>query len=113
MQIAGPAGCEPAARAFYGDLLGLRELERPEALRNHGGVWFACGAVQIHIGIDPDFRPARKAHAAFRVLEFDALKVRLRDAGYEIVEDAALPGVQRFFCLDCWGNRLEFIASVA
>lgn len=109
VQIAGPAGCEPAARAFYGGLLGLRELDRPAALHNQGGLWFACGALQLHIGIDPDFRPARKAHAAFRVPEFEALKMRLRDAGYEIVEDFVLPEVERFFSYDPWGNRLEFL----
>jgi catechol 2,3-dioxygenase-like lactoylglutathione lyase family enzyme len=111
VQIAAPDGCESTAREFYGALLGLAELERPTALQNQGGLWFACGALQVHIGVDPDFRPARKAHVAFRVEDLDSLQARFRVAGCEIVEDSLLPGVRRFFSYDPWGNRLEFVET--
>jgi len=102
VQITGPAECETNAREFYGGLLGLKELERPVALHNQGGLWFSCGDLQVHIGIDPDFRPARKAHAAFRVRDFTEFRERLQEAGCEIVDDTVLPGVQRFFSFDPW-----------
>jgi len=114
VQLAAPPGCEPAARAFFGDLLGLPEIEKPEALRARGGVWFALGGAdqQLHVGVEAGFAPARKAHPAFRVADLDGLRARLVAAGGILVnDDAALPGVRRFFASDPWGNRLEFVAA--
>lgn len=111
VQLAAPRGCEVAGRRFYGDVLGLLEVEKPEPLRSRGGAWFQCGAQQIHIGVEDDFRPARKAHPAFRVRNLHALRARLKDRGIPYTDDTALPGVDRFYVSDPFGNRLEFAAS--
>ncbi len=116
MQIAAPAGCEPAARLFYGELLGLQELEKPEPLRARGGAWFALGdGRQLHIGVEERFAPARKAHPALRAPagEIDALAARIRAADGVVTWDEALPEVRRFYTEDPWGNRLEVLASRA
>ena len=107
MQIAAPPGCEPAARCFYGELLGLPELEKPAPLRPRGGVWFAVGDQQLHVGVEDGFAPARKAHPALRADDLDALARRLRDAGHDVRWDEAVPG--RFFTDDPFGNRLELV----
>lgn len=112
VQVAAPEGCEPAARAFYSGLLGLEELKRPPELDGQGGCWFRCGSRQLHVGVElGDFRPARKAHPAFRVSDLPGLRQRLLDAGYRVIDDEMLPDVARFFSADPWGNRLEFIAA--
>ncbi len=110
VQLAAPAGCEPAARAFFSGLLGLRELVKPEALQGQGGCWFQVGqrGMQLHIGIESDFRPAAKAHPAFAVRDAEAVFQVLAAAGSECKWDESLPGVRRFFAKDPWGNRLEF-----
>ena len=81
VQLAAPPGCEEAARRFFGDALGLEEVEKPEALRARGGVWFRCGPQQLQVGVEQEFSPARKAHPAFQVADYDALLQRLREAG--------------------------------
>lgn len=113
VQLAAPPGCEPAARAFFGDLLGLGEIEKPDALKARGGVWFALGGAdqQLHVGVEANFAPTRKAHPAFRVADLDGLRARLAAGGVAINDDAPLPGVRRFFASDPWGNRLEFVAA--
>ena len=111
VQLAAPAGCEEEARRFFGELLGLEELEKPQALSARGGVWFRVGGQQLHIGVDDDFTPARKAHPAFTVTGYDELLDRLRAAGVEVVEDEAIPGVRRSFVADPWGNRLELVSG--
>ena len=73
VQLAAPPGCEAEARRFFGELLGLEELEKPESLRARGGVWFRVGAQQLHVGVEPEFAPARKAHPAFAVARYDEL----------------------------------------
>lgn len=108
IQIAAPEGCEEAAREFYGGALGLREIEKPAALRARGGCWFECGDRQLHIGVERDFRPAKKAHPAFAVTDFDALRETLAKRGV-VVNDEAIPGTRRFYAEDPWGNRLEFV----
>ena len=116
MQIAAPVGCEPAARLFYGGLLGLQELEKPEPLRARGGAWFALAdGRQLHIGVEEGFVPARKAHPALRAAagEIDALAARIRAADGVVTWDDALPGVRRFYTEDPWGNRIEVLASGA
>jgi catechol 2,3-dioxygenase-like lactoylglutathione lyase family enzyme len=110
VQVAAPPGCEQEARAFYGGLCGLEEIEKPEALRARGGVWFALGGgQQLHVGVEQGFAPARKAHPAFAVDDLDGLAARLRDVRW----DAALPGVRRFYASDPFGNRLEFVGQPA
>ncbi len=115
VQIAAPPGCEPAARRFYGELLGLRELEKPEPLRSRGGAWFELGdGRQLHIGVEEQFSPARKAHPALAVAGeagLDALAAALTAAGAPVRWDRALPGTRRFYTEDPWGNRLELIAA--
>jgi catechol 2,3-dioxygenase-like lactoylglutathione lyase family enzyme len=114
-QLAAPAGCEPEARRFFGELLGLSELEKPAALAERGGVWFAAGAQQLHVGVDREFSPAVKAHPALRVRpgELETLAERLLAAGAEVLWDQDLPGADRFYTTDPWGNRLELIATAS
>src|SRR4051794_39078307 len=112
VQVAAPPGSEAAARSFYGELLGLRELEKPEALRAGGGVWFAAGAQELHVGAADDFAPARKAHPGLRVgsdADLDALAEALVTAGADVHWDDRIAGRRRFFTADPWGNRLELL----
>jgi catechol 2,3-dioxygenase-like lactoylglutathione lyase family enzyme len=111
VQIAAPPGCEVAARWFFGELLGLAEVVKPEPLRERGGVWFNVGAQQLHIGIEEPFAPARKAHPALRVEPdtLDALAERLASAGVKVEWDAALADARRFYTEDPWGNRVELL----
>src|SRR5512137_620321 len=109
VQIAAPEGCEAAAREFYGTILGLKELEKPPALRVRGGCWFQCGPQQLHIGVEREFHPAKKAHPAFAVLDLDMLRDSLLARGIRVVDDASIPSTQRFYAEDPWGNRLEFV----
>jgi catechol 2,3-dioxygenase-like lactoylglutathione lyase family enzyme len=114
VQVAAPPGCEAEARAFYGRLLGLEELEKPPALAARGGAWFACGAQQLHVGVDQGFTPAAKAHPALKVdhaRALDALAERLTSAGAPVRWDDELPGVPRFYTEDPWGNRLELLVA--
>jgi catechol 2,3-dioxygenase-like lactoylglutathione lyase family enzyme len=112
VQIAAPPGCEPAARRFFGELVGLEEVEKPEPLRDRGGAWFRLGERQLHVGIEPEFEPARKAHVALRLgaAELDDLAGRLSAAGAPVNWDESLPGERRFYSEDPWGNRIEFLA---
>src|SRR5881409_2848618 len=105
VQIAAPPGAEDAARLFYGALLGLEEIAKPPVLAARGGVWFACGAQQLHVGIEADFQPARKAHPALVVQGLDDLKDALLTAGYETRPGEDLPGMHRVFVSDPFGNR--------
>lgn len=111
VQLAAPAGCEEKARLFYGDLLGFRELEKPLALKKRGGVWFQCGEQQVHIGIQPDFVPAVKAHPGFQVIGLEQLRSHLLHHQQTIMDDSDRvgEGVSRFFINDPFGNRLEFL----
>ena len=112
VQLAAPAGCEADARRFYGKALGLEEIEKPEGLRARGGVWFNCGDQQLHIGVEEGFSPARKAHPAFHVAGYDALLASLRQAGIEVTEDEAIPGLRRSYIHDPFGNRIELVAAL-
>jgi catechol 2,3-dioxygenase-like lactoylglutathione lyase family enzyme len=108
VQLAAPSGCEGAARKFFGELLGMEEIEKPEELRKRGGVWFQFGTQQLHIGVEDGFSPAKKAHPAFCVQHLALLKEQLVSAGLDVKEEP-LPGVQRFHVDDPFGNRLEFL----
>ena len=110
VQLAAPPGCEPAARRFFGELLGLEELEKPEALRGRGGAWFRAGAHELHVGVEEPFAPARKAHPAFAVSRYDELLARLRTAGAVVTEDDTIAGVRRCYVADPWENRIELVA---
>ncbi len=112
IQIAIPAGGEERARAFYGKLLGLQEIPKPESLAQRGGCWFATGGARLHLGVDARFLPARKAHLAFEVDDLDATRARLEKSCGELEVDTNWPGVRRFYCDDPFGNRLEFLTHV-
>jgi catechol 2,3-dioxygenase-like lactoylglutathione lyase family enzyme len=109
VQLAMPSGEEEKARAFYGGLLEISEVPKPPQLALRGGVWFERGDLKIHLGVETDFRPARKAHPAFLVRDLAALSMRLRAAGAEVVDDDAMPGYERVYVSDPFGNRLELM----
>ena len=111
IQLAMPRGEEPAARRFYGSLLGLEVVAKPENLAKRGGVWFEskCRTVQVHLGVEAGFRPAKKAHPAFVVEDLEALVKRLEDRGAEVTRDEPLPGFDRVYVEDPFGNRIELL----
>ena len=109
VQIAIPAGGEASARAFFGGVIGLVEIPKPAALAARGGCWFEIGAQQLHIGIDPAFQPACKAHVAIATTGLAALRERLTAGGYATRDDAEGDDRPRFFSTDPFGNRIEFV----
>ena len=110
VQLAIPRGAEEACRQFYIGILGLAEVPKPPALAIRGGMWLRADDVEVHLGVEDDFRPAKKAHPAFVVNDFDGLVARLTAHGVEIRWDESIPGTRRFHASDNVGNRLEFIA---
>jgi catechol 2,3-dioxygenase-like lactoylglutathione lyase family enzyme len=112
LQLAMPRGREAEARAFYGEILGLKELTKPSNLAVRGGVWFELGAQQLHLGVEDDFRPARKAHPALLVRDLPGLRARLERHGFRPYEDEPLQGYERCYVADAFGNRLELIEPV-
>jgi catechol 2,3-dioxygenase-like lactoylglutathione lyase family enzyme len=113
VQVAIPRRGEGAARIFYGDLLGLAEQDKPASLAGRGGCWFEGGGVKVHCGVEEPFHPSHKAHIAFRVGDVGELARRARDRGFEVVDDETLPGHERIYIFDPFGNRLEFLQPVA
>ena len=111
VQLAMPPGAEDAARAFYSGLLGMDEIPKPVELAKRGGCWFQSGSVQIHLGVEEDFRPAKKAHPALLCASYDDLISHLRDAGVSANEVNDIPGVRRCHVHDPFGNRIELIAQ--
>jgi catechol 2,3-dioxygenase-like lactoylglutathione lyase family enzyme len=111
VQLAIPPGAEDECRVFYIDFLGMRELTKPPALAARGGLWLESGPVRIHLGVEDDFRPARKAHPAIAVADLDGLARQLSEAGHVTAWDEAIPDVRRFYVDDPVGNRIEFIAG--
>ncbi|MER5835998.1 VOC family protein [Streptomyces sp. NPDC002130] len=109
VQLAAPPGSEERLRAFYVDTLGMTEVPKPPALARRGGCWFQAGAVQLHLGVEEDFRAARKAHPGLRVTDIEAYAARLAAHKAPVTWDTGLPGHQRFFSQDPVGNRLEFL----
>ena len=109
VQIAMPRGEEAAARRFYVGVLGLEEVEKPARLAGRGGCWFASGAISLHLGVEDEFRPARKAHPAFVVDGLDDLVDRCRAAGAEVIDDEGLKTHARAFVFDPFGNRIELM----
>ncbi|MBC2903820.1 VOC family protein [Streptomyces cupreus] len=113
VQLAAPPGSEDRLRVYYTDVLGMTEIPKPPALAARGGCWFQAGVVQLHLGIEEDFRPARKAHPGLRVAGIESYGARLRAHGAEVQWDEELPGHRRFFSYDPVGNRIEFLEPLA
>jgi len=109
VQVAMPAGREGDAESFYSGVLGLRRVPKPDAMAGRGGAWFQGDGVELHLGVEQDFRPAPKAHPAFVVTGLDELRARLEEAGVEFEEQPQLEGFRRFHAFDPFGNRLEFL----
>jgi catechol 2,3-dioxygenase-like lactoylglutathione lyase family enzyme len=111
VQVSIRPGGEDAARHFYGQVLGMPEVPKPDALAGRGGVWFACGAQQLHCGVEDPVAPSRR-HPALRTDDLDAVRARLEAAGFPIRTDAELPGYRRFYTEDPFGNRIECLQKV-
>src|SRR5262249_26438186 len=111
VQLAMPAGGEDAARRFYRDLLGMVEVLKPPELAKRGGAWFKSHGVEIHLGVEKDFRPAQKAHPAFRCSDYPGLTDKLRPAGVALTSDDSVPWVTRCHLHDPFGNRIELISE--
>jgi catechol 2,3-dioxygenase-like lactoylglutathione lyase family enzyme len=109
VQLAMPAGEEERARRFYCGVLGMMEVAKPMELAKRGGCWFTSGPVQLHLGVEADFRPAKKAHPAVRCGNYEDITSRLRAAKIEVTEDENISGVRRCHVFDPFGNRLELI----
>ena len=112
VQLAMPRGGEPVAREFYAGLLGIGEVAKPPHLASRGGCWFEQGPLKVHLGIDADFRPSRKAHPAFLVTDLATLAARLADAGHVVSDDQPLTGFERRYVDDPFGNRIELMEPV-
>ena len=113
VQISMPAGEEEKARAFYIELLGFTELPKPPELAKRGGAWFQSGNVQLHLGVETDFRPARKAHPAFIVNDLDSLIASAQNGGYETdTSQPLLDGYKRAHVFDPFGNRIELMEKL-
>jgi hypothetical protein len=112
VQLAAPPGSEDLLRAYYIDVLGMTEIPKPPVLAARGGCWFQAGAVQLHLGIEADFRPAKKAHPGLRVTDIEAYAGWLAARGAPVTWDDNLPGHRRFYSEDPVGNRLEFLEPV-
>ncbi|MEU1037382.1 glyoxalase [Streptomyces sp. NPDC005551] len=113
VQLAAPPGSEDALRAYYTHALGMTEVPKPPALAARGGCWFAAGTVRLHLGIEKDFRAAKKAHPGLRVRGIEAYAERLTAHRAPVTWDDGLPGHRRFYSEDPVGNRLEFLEPVA
>lgn len=114
VQVAAPRGGEDEARAFYGGLLGLSEVEKPPALAAEGGAWFATATGLLNVGVTEPFAPAAKAHPGLRAesgAALDALAEAVAAAGHPVEWDDRLPGHRRFYTRDPFGNRVELLAA--
>jgi len=109
VQLAMPAGAEDEATAFYQGLLGIPRVPKPEVLAGRGGCWFEDGALRVHLGVDADFRPARKAHPALVVDDLASLGESLRRAGCRVTEGEVIDGTGRLYVDDPFGNRIELL----
>lgn len=112
VQLAMPAGGEDKAREFYRDVLGLTEVPKPANLAGRGGVWFAAGTLKLHLGVEAQFRPARKAHPALLVANLPALIEACKRAGYAATTDEPLEGYNRAYLSDPFGNRVEVLELI-
>jgi len=113
VQLAAPPGSEDLLRGYYVGVLGMTELRKPPVLAARGGCWFQTGLVQLHLGIEDPFVPARKAHPALRVQGIQAYGEHLAGLGAPVTWDYDLPGYHRFYSADPVGNRIEFLEPQA
>ena len=113
VQLAMPPGKESEARDFYEGVLGIPEIQRPPNLAKRGGCWFVRGALKIHLGVEKEFRAARKAHPALLVEDLPALKTRIEAAGYRVNTDEPLAGYDRIYVDDPFGNRIELMEPLS
>jgi hypothetical protein len=113
VQLAMPAGGEDTARRFFVDLCGMTEVPKPPELAQRGGCWFRSGTVEVHLGVDEDFRPAIKAHPALVCENYAALIAKLKAAKVAVQENFEIPGIRRSHVLDPFGNRIELMANAA
>ena len=111
VQLAMPEGGEGKARGFFCDLLGMTEIPKPTNL-SPNGYWFESGSASLHVGVDPDFRPATKAHPALLVDDLAVLRARLMVAGCDTKDDKSVAGYARFFTVDPFGNRIEIMQKL-
>ena len=109
VQLAMPPDEEDRARKFYSGILGIPELPKPAHLQKRGGVWFEAGDLKVHLGVEKDFRPAKKAHPAFLVRDLDRLIELCKREGYSVVDDEPMEGYNRAYIYDPFGNRLEMM----
>jgi catechol 2,3-dioxygenase-like lactoylglutathione lyase family enzyme len=112
VQLACPRGSEPALREFYSGVLGFDEVQKPPGLAARGGCWFRGHDIELHLGVEEDFRASRKAHPGLLVAGLDPWADRLRNAGYPALFDDEFPGMRRFYSQDPYGNRLEFLEPI-
>lgn len=112
VQLAMPTGQEDRAREFFVGVLGMTEVAKPAVLAQRGGAWFRSGGLELHLGVESDFRPARKAHPAILVNDIDTLAKQITTAGYEVRWDDEFPGFRRFYAADPFTNRLEFLEHI-
>ena len=110
VQITLPPGAEQEARDFYGGLLGLEEIEKPEPLKPGGGLWFKIADIELHLGVE-EGHAASKRHPAFEVEDVGAVKRFLRERGVPLRDEKPLPGVSRFSFFDPFGNRVELMGA--
>jgi len=113
VQLAMPRGREGEARSFYVGALGFAEVPKPDHLAKRGGAWFQSGAAEVHLGVEEDFRPARKAHPALLVSDLSGTVNRCVALGYAVASDEPLPGYNRVYVSDPFGNRLELLERAA
>jgi catechol 2,3-dioxygenase-like lactoylglutathione lyase family enzyme len=111
VQVSCGPGGEAAARAFYGSVLELVEVDKPLALSGRGGVWFRGESYELHVGVEREFSPATKAHPAFALQDIDRVAERVRMAGYPVTWDDNFPGYRRFYTRDGAGNRIEIMSE--
>jgi len=109
MQLAMPLGEEETARRFFVGVLGMSEIDKPPVLAARGGAWFRSGGLELHLGVEDDFRPAAKGHPGILTDDLDEVVRRLREAGQDVTWDDDLPGFRRVYAQDPFGNRLEFL----
>lgn len=112
-QLAVPPGGEDQCRAFWGGILGMDEVEKPPVLAARGGCWFRGGGIEVHLGVENDFAPARKAHPGILVSNLRELATSLEARGVDVTWDGEFPGHDRFYAADPFGNRLEFLEPLS
>ena len=113
VQLAMPPGMEAVARGFYDNLLGIPEVPKPPKLAKRGGAWFEQGSLKIHLGVEADFRPARKAHPALQVKDLATLVERLKAHNVEVIDNDPLEGYWRVYISDPFGNRIELMEPLS